>query len=87
MQRPGQLAGEIGRGAAAVMLAEEALAGGADCSPRPSMASRAGRTCRSCFTHRGADSPAVLNALDNLGNVTLLERPIRIQALLSAVRT
>jgi signal transduction histidine kinase len=39
------------------------------------------------MTHQGADSPTVLNAVETLGNVTLLERPIRIQALLSAVRT
>ena len=35
----------------------------------------------------GADSAAVAQAMDQLGNVTVLERPIRVAALVSAVRT
>jgi signal transduction histidine kinase len=35
----------------------------------------------------GADSPRIANAMDRLGNVTVLERPIRIAALVSAVRS
>ena len=35
----------------------------------------------------GADSAAVARAMDRLGNVTVLERPTRIAALVSAVRT
>jgi PAS domain S-box-containing protein len=35
----------------------------------------------------GADSAAVTEAMDLLGNVTVLERPIRVAALVSAVRT
>jgi len=35
----------------------------------------------------GADSAAVAQAMDLLGNVTVLERPIRVAALVSAVRT
>ena len=35
----------------------------------------------------GADSSAVARAMDLLGNVTVLERPIRLSALVSAVRT
>jgi PAS domain S-box-containing protein len=38
------------------------------------------------LTHQGADSPAALQALDDLGNVTLLERPIRVAAFVSGVR-
>jgi signal transduction histidine kinase/ActR/RegA family two-component response regulator len=38
------------------------------------------------LTVRGADSPAVRHASQTLGNVTLLERPIRMGALVSAVR-
>lgn len=39
------------------------------------------------LTKRGADSASVRHAVDRLGNVTLLERPIRISALLSAARS
>jgi signal transduction histidine kinase/ActR/RegA family two-component response regulator len=35
----------------------------------------------------GADSAAVARAMDLLGNVTVLERPTRVSALVSAVRT
>ena len=39
------------------------------------------------FTQPGADSAATVDAVRTLGNVTLLERPIRIASLMSAVRT
>ena len=38
-------------------------------------------------TRPGADSATVLEALETSGNVTILERPIRVAALVSAVRT
>ena len=39
------------------------------------------------LTRAGADSEVVLRTLETLGNVTLLERPVRVPALVSAVRT
>lgn len=39
------------------------------------------------LTKRGADSISVQQAVSRLGNVTLLERPIRISSLLSAARS
>ena len=39
------------------------------------------------LTREGADSPAAHDAVCNLGNVTLLERPLRISTLLSAVQS
>jgi signal transduction histidine kinase len=39
------------------------------------------------LTQRGADSPAVSRAVAALGNVTLLERPTRVGALVSAVQS
>jgi signal transduction histidine kinase/ActR/RegA family two-component response regulator len=39
------------------------------------------------LTQRGADSVSVQHAVGKLGNVTLLERPIRISTLLSATRS
>ena len=38
------------------------------------------------LTEQGADSELVLRTLETLGNVTLLERPVRVPALVSAVR-
>ena len=35
----------------------------------------------------GADSESVARAMDRLGNVTVLERPVRVSSLVSAVRT
>ena len=39
------------------------------------------------LTRRGADSAEAMEAVRTLGNVTLLERPVRVAALVSAVRT
>ena len=39
------------------------------------------------LTAEGADSELVLHTLETLGNVTLLQRPVRVPALVSAVRT
>jgi signal transduction histidine kinase/CheY-like chemotaxis protein len=39
------------------------------------------------LTEEGADSEVVVRTLEILGNVTLLERPVRVPALVSAVRT
>jgi signal transduction histidine kinase/DNA-binding response OmpR family regulator len=38
------------------------------------------------MTSQGADSPVAVMAMERLGNVTLLERPIRINTLVSALR-
>ena len=39
------------------------------------------------LTEEGASSEVVLRTLETLGNVTLLERPVRVPALVSAVRS
>ncbi len=39
------------------------------------------------LTRRGADSAEAMEAVRTLGNVTLLERPVRVATLVSAVRT
>jgi len=39
------------------------------------------------LTSEGADSPAAVWAMEMLGNVTLLERPVRVTLLVSALRT
>ncbi len=39
------------------------------------------------LTRSGADSPIAAGAVESLGNLTLLERPVRIAALLSSIKT
>jgi signal transduction histidine kinase/ActR/RegA family two-component response regulator len=80
---------ELGRGAAAIMIPEELVM------------TEAGSRLVELLEHQpawsdlpvlvlarsGADSAVVSNAMRTLGNVTLLERPLRAGTLLSAVRT
>jgi signal transduction histidine kinase/DNA-binding NarL/FixJ family response regulator len=83
-----ELLQEIEAGAGAVLLAEEALA-------EEAMAQMVDALSRQpswsdlpllILTRPGADSPAVSAALEALGNVTLLERPVRIASLISTLR-
>jgi signal transduction histidine kinase len=82
------LARELERGAAAVLVTEEALA-----ERDGQLAALIGRQPPwsdlpvLVLTRRGADSTLALRAASTLGNVTLLERPVRIAALASAVRS
>ncbi len=84
------LIGEIGRGAAAVLIPEEAVG----------MASQNARLLAVLdrqppwsdlpvlvLARPGARSPATGEAVRTLGNVTVLERPVRVATFLSAVRT
>jgi signal transduction histidine kinase/CheY-like chemotaxis protein len=79
---------ELDGGAGAVLLAEEALGD----EPMARLREALGRQPAwsdlplLVLTRPGADSPAVAAALDTLGNVTLLERPVRIASLVSALR-
>ena len=83
-----ELAREVERGAAAIVIAEEAFA------------EHEGRLAQIVaaqppwsdlpmlvLTRQGADSAVARRAVQTLGNVTLLERPMRIGALASAVRS
>jgi signal transduction histidine kinase len=84
-----QICRELERGAGAVLLVEEAVAPNQDgrltdwlgCQPPwsdlPVLV----------LARPGADSAAVTQAMDQLGNVTVLERPTRVAALVSAVRS
>src|SRR5690349_11235301 len=82
------MASELQRGAAAVMLPEEsigvasrllaiAIAQQAPWSDLPVLV----------LTRQGADSADASLAVSALGNVTLLERPVRVATLVSTVRT
>src|SRR5262245_28446471 len=82
------LTSEVQRGAAAVMLAEESIglatrllaliiAQQPPWSDLPVLV----------LTHQGADSADANLAVSSLGNVMLLERPVRVATLVSTVRT
>ncbi len=78
----------IDRGAGLAMLGEEALT--AESLQMLRLAIRR-QPAWSDFpmlilTEEGADSEVVLRTLETLGNVTLLERPVRVPALVSSVR-
>ena len=83
-----RLAVEFGRGAAALLLAEEALR---ELDERPaSLIARQPPWSDIpvlVLARQGADSAATARALRTLGNVTLLERPVRMAALGSVVRS
>ena len=83
-----ELIGSLEEGAAAVLIAEEWVAVGS--------ATLAGVISRQpawsdlpvlVLTRPGADSGDAMEAVRTLGNVTLLERPLRVATLMSAVRT
>ncbi|MDQ3510509.1 MAG: hybrid sensor histidine kinase/response regulator, partial [Pseudomonadota bacterium] len=86
---PADLSRRLAQGAAAVLVSEESLAQGAqsiliraiDCQPRwsdlPVLV----------LTRSGANSQQVGDAIAQLGNVTVLERPLRLAALISTVRS
>jgi signal transduction histidine kinase len=78
---------ELRHGAAALLVTEEAL-------PRDGLLAGLieGQPAWSdlpvlLLTRTGADSGVVAHALQTLGNVTVLERPVRVTALASAVRS
>jgi signal transduction histidine kinase/CheY-like chemotaxis protein len=83
------LLASLREGAAAILVAEEHLAGGAKA---PLVAYLSQQPTWSdlpilILTRPGADSPESTEAWRTLGNVTLLERPTRVSTLLSAAQT
>lgn len=83
------LVGQIARGAGALLLVEEVISGKAI---KPLLDYVAAQPTWSdipilLLTRSGADSVDVRRAVEHLGNVTLLERPVRTIALISAARS
>ena len=74
-----EVSAELERGAAAVLLAEEAVDEGEDQELVHRLAAqpRWSDLPVLVLARRGADSAAVAQAVDRLGNVTVLERPVR----------
>ena len=85
----GDLSREIDAGVAAVLIAEEALADDQYGSFANVLARQPAWSDLPVvvLTSQGADSESVARAVRTLGNVTLLERPTRGAALISAIRT
>ena len=83
------LAREIDRGAAAVLVAEEALLQGAQSVLVRAIESQPRWSDLPVLVvaRDGADSVQVADAMARLGNVTLLERPLRISTLVSTVKS
>jgi len=82
------LIARIEEGAGAVLIVEEALAG--TMQPLAAYVDRQPTWSDLpilVLARPGADAPALAPALDRLGNVTLLERPVRTMTLVSALRT
>jgi signal transduction histidine kinase len=83
-----ELCNEIEHGAGAIVLSEEALRRGG-LSRLVEVVGQQPAWSDFPFlvlTGEGADSELALRTLETLGNVTLLERPVRVPALVSAVR-
>ena len=85
-----KLVQEMGRGAGALLMSEEAL------QSEVNLHLLGERMARQptwsdlpilLLAHQGADSPAVRKAVRFLGNVTLLERPVRVASLVTAAQT
>lgn len=84
-----QICDELDAGAGAVVMAEEAVIQSRDNCLTDYLARQPPWSDLPVLVlaRPGADSSAVSQAMDLLGNVTVLERPVRIAALVSAVRT
>jgi PAS domain S-box-containing protein len=85
-----QLVHELGLGAGAILISEEALPDEAQLyflGERLSRQPPWSDLPILLLAHPGADSSAVRQTVRALGNVTLLERPVRVAALLTAVQT
>ncbi len=83
------LAAALEIGAGAMIIAEEALAHDQDLILAEMLAQQPPWSDLPVLllTHPAADSATVAQAIQTLGNVTLLERPVRVAALVSVVRT
>jgi PAS domain S-box-containing protein len=86
----GELVQEMSQGAGALLLSEEALASevhlhflGEKLLRQPTWSDLP----ILLLAHQGADSSAVRKAVRALGNVALLERPVRVAALVTAAQT
>lgn len=85
----GELAHEWARGAGALVLAEERLVGDEWDALKDRLRSQQPWSDIPILVlaRPGADSHAIQDAMDEVGNVTVVERPVRVAAFVSALRT
>jgi signal transduction histidine kinase/ActR/RegA family two-component response regulator len=83
------LVDEVKKGAAAILIAEEAVSYSHNSTLSHVLAQQPPWSDLPVLvlTRQGADSVELGEAVRTLGNVTLIERPVRVATLLSAVRT
>ena len=83
------LASTVEEGAAALLIAEEMIAGRGYTALQEILGHQPAWSDLPVLvlTRPGADSEGAADAVRTLGNVTLLERPVRVGSLLSAVRS
>ena len=84
-----ELTTELQLGAGAVLTVEEALPPGGDKLLQDYVAQQPDWSDLPIMllTHRGADSPTVRKAVANLGNLSLMERPVRTLTLITALHS
>ena len=84
-----ELMREIGSGAGALLVSEEMLSGSgaADLADAVSAQPPWSDLPVLILARQGADSRAITTAMEGMANVTVLERPIRVASLVSALRS
>lgn len=84
-----ELIAELPRGAGALMIAEELMAGDAQRSLTRALAAQPPWSDLPVLVlaRQGADSQAIVQVMDEFANVTVIERPMRVAALVSAARS
>jgi signal transduction histidine kinase/CheY-like chemotaxis protein len=84
-----ELRRELERGAGAIMLAEEVIAGASISQLTDSLSAQPpwSDVPLLVLARRGADSLAIAHVMDEFANVTVIERPMRVAALVSTVRS
>ncbi|MCR6477754.1 ATP-binding protein [Variovorax sp. ZS18.2.2] len=84
-----ELMREIGNGAGALLVSEEMLSGSgaADLADAVSAQPPWSDLPVLILARQGADSRAITTAMEGMANVTVLERPIRVASLVSALRS
>lgn len=84
-----ELVQETARGAGAVLVSEEMLAGNGTAELAAAMAAQPPWSDLPVLilARQGADSRAIASAMEDMANVTVLERPIRVASLVSALRS
>ena len=84
-----ELASELARGAGAIMVAEEVIAGAAISQLTDALSAQPpwSDVPVLVLARRGADSLAIAQVMDEFANVTVIERPMRVASLVSTVRS